>query len=337
MLPQFSFGTVFYHTEGNAPNARTLTRASKYRIYYQCMVVLFASLRRVYPEARLLLVSNQRLPEKFEAYLRVLAVQTVLCPSLYVDDPCVYNAFPGCLFTLDALAHWAQEHDGQSDALILLDPDCIVLNCFDDLLHDAVEQQCMLAFEMESAPDSVINGQTRRSLSRLLADYLGMPVCQPIRYFGGEFYVVPTIRLHELAHDIDALWQWLKQRNVGEAADQMTEEHLLSMIFGRRINDVRAANSHVKRIWTGDNYNNVDGSEARLAVWHLPAEKKRGFVKLYRCWKRIGGFSRLDDAAFRALVERYIALYPNTRQRIVRRVRSHFARIAKALLRQCGL
>src|SRR5271169_3549543 len=121
------FATAFFHAAGRSPNAWTFSEQSKLNMYYRCMVVCYASLRRLYPEAQLTLFSNRELPEPFNGQLKSLAVNTVICASRYVDEPAFKNGFPGCLYTLDVIEHLAAliQHSNFR-CLILLDSDCIV-------------------------------------------------------------------------------------------------------------------------------------------------------------------------------------------------------------------
>ena len=102
------FATAFYHAEGKSPNAWTISEQSKLNMYYCCMVICYASLRRLYKEAQLVLFTNQELPEPFNSQLNSLDVKLVLCSSRFVGDSIFSNGFPGCLFTLDVIEHLAK-------------------------------------------------------------------------------------------------------------------------------------------------------------------------------------------------------------------------------------
>ncbi len=56
---RYLFATAFFHGGGKAVNAWTRTDDTKFQMYYRCMVVMFASVRRVFPDAELALFTDR--------------------------------------------------------------------------------------------------------------------------------------------------------------------------------------------------------------------------------------------------------------------------------------
>ena len=75
-------------------------------------------------------------------------------------------------------------------------------------------------------------------------------------------------------------------------------EKLGKLMQHKRIVDLRnaVANRYVKRMWTSPQFNNVCPEDERLAVWHLPYEKKRGLYRLFRLLEKQGGLG--DEERF---------------------------------------
>jgi len=68
------------------------------------------------------------------------------------------------------------------------------------------------------------------------------------------------------------------------------EAHLLSYVYPFAGYPTDRAKPYVKRIWTNrDNFSNVDGTESQLVLWHLPAEKKRGFIEAFISYRQVAG------------------------------------------------
>ena len=305
------FATEFYHAEGRSPNAWTFSEQSKLSMYYRCMVVCYASLRRLYPETHLSLFTNRELPEPFTGQLKSLAVNTVHCASRYVDDAAFKNGFPGCLYTLDVIEYLANQQCDFSN-LILLDSDCIVRYRLDGMLDN--EEGGSYAYEPGYPVNMVANGQSRATLTLALSYFSGQMIAHPIPLYGGEFYALTAKSLPKLAMHIEAFWTWMKTEGIKTFGDNLTEEHVMSVVLAQYGGEVHSASGMVKRIWTAAVFSTVDGSESGIPIWHLPSEKKKGFVKLYQYWMNHNGYATLSDDEFRSLVDEFIPLHVGGRK-----------------------
>ena len=74
------------------------------------------------------------------------------------------------------------------------------------------------------------------------------------------------------------------------------EAHVLSVLAERLDLRNAVANRYVKRMWTSPQFNNVRPEDERLAVWHLPYEKKRGLYRLFRLLEKQKGLG--DEERF---------------------------------------
>lgn len=302
------FGTAFYHAPGKSPNAWTISEQSKYGMYYKCMIVFFASLKRIYPHARLVLFTNRTLPAPFDAQLEMLQVETQCCGSRYVDDPAFNNGFPGCLYTLDVIEHLSNSPEPGMEALVLLDSDCIILHAVDDMLSALKNGEAVYAYESGYPLNGICNGYSKASLTLALSYYTGQMAGMPIPLYGGEFLGIPAGDIQKLASRIAAFWLWMKSEGQAVFGNGLTEEHVLSVVLGERGWVVNRDGNLIKRIWTADSYSNVDGTEHAIPIWHLPAEKKKGLARLYQRWLKHNGYSGLSDKEFQTLVDKCIPL-----------------------------
>lgn len=307
------FATAFYHSSGKAPNAWTLSERAKLEMYYRCMVVCYASIRRLYPGARLVLFSNRELPEPFNGQLRSLGVVTEACGERYVGDRTFNNGFPGCLYTLDVLDALAKSPPEGIGTLVLIDSDCIVRRRLEGLEAPGGESVSLHAYEPGYPTNMLANGQSRASLTLALGYMSNRLVPSPVPLYGGEFLIAPIKSLPRLAENVERFWTWMGTQGKEIFSDQLTEEHVLSVALADGELDVRSTTRDVKRIWTADAFSTVDGNEAAIAIWHLPAEKKKGFARLYKYCQRHGGFADLSDAEFFALVDEAVPLQRRSR------------------------
>ena len=302
------FATAFYHASGRAPNAWTFSERAKLEVYYRCMVVCYASLRRCYPGARLVLFSNRELPEPFNGHLRSLGVSTEACGERYVGDKAFSNGFPGCLYTLDVIDALAGTPPAGIETLVLIDSDCIVRQRLADPEEVGGGEGRIYAYEPGYPTNMVANGQSRASLTLALSYMSGHLVPAPVPLYGGEFLAAPVKRLPRLAQNVERFWAWMKTQGRDVFGEQLTEEHVLSVALADTGLDVRSTTRQVKRIWTADAFNTVEGNEAAIAIWHLPAEKKKGFRDLYNYLQTHRDFADLSDEAFAALVDKAVPL-----------------------------
>ncbi len=284
------FATAFYHVSGYAPNLGVWGNASKDFAYYRCMVVMFYSVRLFYPEARLIIFSNREIGGKYREDLKKLRVETVIVPQeaqRYVIDPAISNTFPGCLFTLDVINFLAVgEFGAEISSLILLDSDCIFLDRVDELINRMKKDGAISALPLGYALGRNMNGQSRATLSLLRADMIrGAEGFQEegnlIETYGGEFLAVPPGASAHLAREIERYWTFVKQKT-DVYGTQYTEEHILSLVLNDWATRLWISPYVIKRAWTSDVYQNIDGTELNYAILHMPAEKAFLFKSLYR-------------------------------------------------------
>jgi hypothetical protein len=308
------FATAFYHAAGQSPNAWTLSERAKLDMYYRCMIVCYASLRRLYPSAQLALFTNRELPQPFNGQLQSLQVATEICGARYVSDACFTNGFPGCLLTLDVIEQLASQSSGRFKLLVLLDSDCIARRRMPGMIETLRDTASVYAYEPGYPVTMVANGQSRASLTLALSYRLGRMIERPIPLYGGEFFALSAAVLPVLASRIEAFWCWMKSEGVKTFGSDLTEEHVMSVVLGEPGIRIHGADTLVKRIWTAANFSTIDGNEDDISIWHLPSEKKKGFVALYRAWCERGGFANLDDNEFCRLVDQAVPLHDRRRR-----------------------
>lgn len=302
------FATAFYHTPGNSPNFRTLSKSSKYHMYYRCMVVCYASIRRNHPDARLALFSNLELPEPFRSQLVGLGVETLLIPANYVEDTGFSNTFPGCLFTLDVFDYLAR-HDGLGcETIVILDNDSVMLQPLTAVLMEIRTERSFHALDITKPVVHNNNGQSRASVTLAASMLTGRLIPVPLTFYGGEIYAFPSSHLPLLNEHIARFWSYMRETGKAHFDSNLTEEHVVSAALTMAGIPVQKANSWIRRIWTSRYYSSVTGDESRLLIWHLPAEKKSGFARLYKEWEKSGGFEDISLCRFPALIAEVLRL-----------------------------
>jgi hypothetical protein len=237
--------------------------------YFRSMVVAFASVRRFNANVQLSLITNEPPPQPFSAQLNVLGVQVREVPFSHRPPLGFARTFSASLYLLDALDSLTDE------VTVLIDPDVLCIRSLHAMISTAGNAVGVLPIDYQ--PDHNVNGLTRSEAGELHA-LLGEPSICPT-HFGGEVYVIPSQFLVAIRERCDEAWALSLDRHVRGMSKFQTEEHVLSFALrGVPTEDMQA---FVHRIWTAHRLRQVDGRESRLTLWHLPAEKDRGFALIY--------------------------------------------------------
>jgi hypothetical protein len=273
MLPESNYADVtvaipFVRVAASQnPNLRTKS-VDPAISYFRAMVVAFASARRFHPELKLQLISNAQPPAPFADELCVLGVEVVELPFAHRPPEGYTVRFEASLYLLDAL-------ENVTGKTIFVDPDVLFVDRMDGLLNWVGDSVGVM--EMGYPIDYDVNGLTRRQAGQLHT-LLGEPHQAPT-HFGGEVYVLPSQHLASLKERSAKAWELALSRHADGLPKFVTEEHILS--YALRGVPLKDVGNHARRIWTARTYRNVNGNEFELTIWHLPAEKDRGFAALY--------------------------------------------------------
>lgn len=237
--------------------------------YFKAMTVAFASLRRWHPTAKLEFVSNAEPPVAFQGYFASLGVNFRQVPFDHEPPIGFADRFVASLYLLDTL------NALDAEQTVIMDPDVLCVGDLNKMLDDIGDKVGVLP--MNFPPEENINGINRIQAGQLHA-LLGEPHAAP-PHFGGEIYVVSKRHLKQIQDRCEEAWQLALLRHSAGLTKFTTEEHILS--YALRVMPWRNLDLHVRRIWTAHKYRLVHGDEDKLALWHLPAEKDRGFASLF--------------------------------------------------------
>ena len=262
-------------------NSRSDAAASQ-AVYWRCTAGFYASSLAVNPVARHVFFTNTRLPvidgTDFAALFDRWGIETVTLPITYRLPRDAVSSWGNQFYIFDILDHFAaQPHDGP---VIVLDSDCLWLKPVDEMAQ-AIDAAGALAYRLdhdEHADGSAINGLTRAQMAKFLGS-VGGPARDETPYFGGEIFAARADVVTRLAERARALWPQV----IAQGSNSPREEaHFLSILYALEGMDQAMANGFIRRMWTTFHHNNLQASDASLAIWHLPAEKKTGFADLFR-------------------------------------------------------
>ena len=272
-------------------------------IYWRCVACFYALSVRLNPEESHLLYTNAPVPEDLDGLplatlLKELRVEVRTLPLTYRVPDTWSKSFRNQFYLFDILHDFA-ERGRSEDWLCVLDSDCVFVRNVAPLrtvveCEGAATYLCLKTTETEP-----MNGLRESEMARL-GPALGLRLPHDrVRYAGGEFFGTTANaarRIDALSRGVfDALTE-MNRRNPGFYCD---EAHMLSMICEHLGLNNGFANPFVRRIWTQFQHQNALPSDLDLAIWHVPAEKKYGYLDLFESLRREGvtfAGGRSDDA-----------------------------------------
>lgn len=277
-------------------------RSSSARVqafYWRCVFVLFESSARHNPGARHLLFVNRPPPPVIDGIdttllMRQLHIELVLLERLTLAPPDYHSAWNTQFLVLDILDVMARRAAGD-DSVLILDADMIFHRPFDQAWRARVAHLGALLYSLEFDEDADNNGLTGRQLLALARELDPAFAAPRFVYSGGELVACRGDRVGTIAADARAVFEQCLERHRQGLRKFNEEAHLLSFVYHRHGYATHTANDLVRRIWT-DRTTYCDARPAEddaLVLWHLPSEKRHGFVKAFRAFQREGEVYRL--------------------------------------------
>lgn len=256
-------------------------------IYWRCIVGFFATSLIQNPDAKHVFYTNTQIPDvdnvSLSDFFAAGNVEIVHLPIRHRLPRGISGAWGNQFYILDIIKNIASKADG--DRHIVLDSDCVWAGSAARLEAIIDKNECATyTLGIEEYPQgATINGVTREQMAAALSSW--QPTADyriqtgGLDYQGGEIFAASLSACKALAADIDSLWTW---QTSGEHDIGFTEDgHFLSILYARQRYPTYAANSLIKRMWTNFKYNNVTQGDLLLDIWHLPWEKRSGFVTLF--------------------------------------------------------
>jgi len=257
-----------------SPNMRAITDTGSVASYYRAIVVTFASVRRWNHHLRLALVTDCKPPVPYDDQLSALDVQILEAEFEHRPPDGFWPTFNASLYTIDVMSMLARTAK-PTDQILLLDPDVLCTGELTAVLQ-VIRGTDVLVYPTGFPEDEESQGLSALDAAPLHLE-LDPELQEPPMHYGGELYgftaagALPILRRAEDAWKL-AMSNWASGRPYF-----VTEEHLLNYAV-RRARKVDAT-TFIRRIWTAPVHRTVSGDEGALLLWHLPAEKDRGFVE----------------------------------------------------------
>lgn len=186
-------------------------------------------------------------------------------------------------YVLDVIQDFATHGDGE---LILVDSDCIWRGPADGIVGALRRHECLLytlapTDQKEYEVGRLINGMSHARMSEIAQAEFGLEPHRRVQYHGGEFFAATRGYCQAVQPKVAALWRRAQAEAMLPDAIKEEAQFLSILAEGMDITP-NTANAFIRRIWTNFEDSNVMPFDDRLTLWHLPAEKRFGFRRLWR-------------------------------------------------------
>lgn len=245
------------------------TKRSRTDTYLVSSLVTFASMRRWNPEVELQFVTTIEPAFPWRNRFESIGVEIRHVPFNHLPPQGFAKTFLGSLYLLDVL------ESSDSEYLAIVDPDVFCVGPLGAVINASAP---LRALNISSPRGVRINGLAPEEADEI---HLGLGEFRVVDFhYGGEFYGIPKSMKGHVQSRVDRAWANTLDRWSQGLTYFTTEEHVLNFAFAD--SEVSPAEDFIQRIWTAHSFRTVSGQENDLLLWHLPAEKDRGFRRLYR-------------------------------------------------------
>jgi hypothetical protein len=252
--------------------------------YWRTASVFYATSRRANPEARHLLFTNGEPPivdgRDIGAFLRGLGVEFLDVPYSYCPPPGYYELWRNQFYVLDIISYLSDRPS--HSPFLILDLDCVFV-ASGNRLFEVVETTGVANYlleETEADPEWSWSGLTKAELQQVANEIAGHRLPH-VHSCGGGIFGATWEVAKTIAAAAPGVWQICVERHGRGLPKLNTEEHVLSYLYTALGLPMGTVNGLMRVIWTRPRYRTALESDLDLDLWHLPAEKKYGFRRVF--------------------------------------------------------
>lgn len=255
--------------------------------YWRSIFCLFESSQRLNVNSRHLLFTNGEPPAVIDGINTRQLMEAYRIELVHIEGrtrpPKEYYSQWNIVFVmLDVIDKLKSIADAE-DHVYLLDADCFFNKPISDAMTKVLRAQGSMFYNIDYQRDRQVHAMSLSDLETLATEE---GVCRPggyLKYCGGELVGLRGDLLFKFSLEARLAYDMSLERYRAGKSKFNTEEHLLSYVHYKLGYPDLTGNPFIKRIYTNQkDFVNLEGDEDRYVIWHLPAEKKRGFKSLFQ-------------------------------------------------------
>lgn len=275
---------ISYFTE-SSHYPRSGRREDRHAIYWTNIAASVATLRHVGErEAEVIVFAGDDPPARPAKVLHDAGAEIRHLAFRHQPPEDFYYRYVGSLYLLDVMEALAEELDPE-DTVIFVDPDVVWLAPLGPLVEE-IRRDGVVAYHLDVPESLPMCHLSRREQGEILATITGSgPAADApaYRHFGGELYGMRGSVLGEILPPLAQLWEATMGRYRDGLPHYNVEEHLMNAVLWQRDEQDPRGNQFIERIITappprGSRHKARPG----LLAWHLPIEKDRGLLRVFR-------------------------------------------------------
>lgn len=301
-------------------------------LYWRCVFCLFESSHRNNGgKFQHMLYVNKMPPKTIDGVLTSDLIKTFNINIHIIDERSLppagyYKAWSSQFLLIDVIRQM-KEYVLPDDRIMIVDSDVIFTKPVTEDFFNDIDKHNSLLYTIDYPATKPVNGVSLNELREMVKD---LSAKDPAGLYceGGELICFKGQKLAELLATVSHAYQWSLSRFEKGLNKFNTEEHLFSFTYWSLGFPSFTGNKYIKRMWTDlSSVVNLEAGDEHRLLWHLPAEKKHGFIRYFRLMAR-NGFSLAGHERSIATIFR---VKPNMRDRLMMMVRIPFKRTYKLL------
>lgn len=267
---------VFFSDKQNtkSPNIHG-SKILPYDIYLRNSFVSLYSVSKNNNMCECIIVTNNPLRDDYLKLFNDYGIQNIIIPFDQFQVPDTFK-WSYAFYKICVLWHLVKEYD--YDSYLELDTDTVVTQNLDVMWNDVENTGRLLLYNL------------CRKFDHPVANMISHDYCKInglenvfIDQWGGEYVCGTRSVLEYFVDEIQKIYNQHKEKNFLMLNSESGDEAFISMAAANmRNHEIGLGNPYINRFWTGRFYlvSTVWKFDAVL-IWHLPAEKKYGMLKIY--------------------------------------------------------
>jgi hypothetical protein len=267
-------------------------------IYWRLVTLFCCTSIRCNPEHQHLVYTNDKNDVfignvNIKKFLSDLGVDVVeLSFKTFSPPNTLSKRFKNAFYKLEVIQALGMSGQPVDTSSILLDSDCIWAN-ISPQLHSTIQEPKILLYDIYKKDDPFEKHPAHNlSMADIGKVFKSIdPACPepyPI-WYGGEIIGGRSSVMKVIANELENVFNQIIEQskthqylfaNGQNIFDGM--EHFTSLVYNKKLTEIGDASKFIKRLYTGETLNNVEPEDINLPIWHLPAEKQRGMLLLFK-------------------------------------------------------